>query len=390
MNSTRKICFVTGNRSDFGILKSLIKLVDIDIDLELQLLVTGAHLSPEHGDTMSEIIDAGLTITDTVELQISGNTAVSTLKSLGLGIISFSDSLKRLNPNVVVVLGDRYEILAAAICASTLQIPVCHISGGEVTAGAIDDWIRHAITKLSWLHFPATKEYGDRVRQLGEDWNRIYVLGDPTMDHLDQINRETINPIKEELNIPQDKKIFAVTLHSETNSTVTPSNLACNLLSALDDLKDYFFVFTAPNPDHGGMIISVEIRNWLKMNPTRGCFHESLGQSRYMRLLKASSGVIGNSSSGIVEAPALKTPTLNIGSRQSGRIRSSSIIDVGNSTEEIKSGLLKIVSTSFLEGKASWTSAYGEPGASRRIYEVIKSYDFPKSLLKEFNDNSAL
>lgn len=386
MKVGKKICIVTGNRSDFGILKSLITLVHEDQSLELQLLVTGAHLSPEYGHTVSEIMETGLPIAEAIELQISGNTAISTLKSLGLGIISFSDCLKRLEPDVVVVLGDRFEILSVAICASTLQIPVCHISGGEVTVGAIDDWIRHVITKVSWLHFPATDEYGDRIRQLGENSNRIFVVGDPTMDQLGQINLELDNSIKSELGIPPTMPVFAVTLHSETNSVVSPNELVGNLLTALDFFEEYFIVFTAPSPDHGGTIITAEIKNWLRKNPKRGCLHESLGQARYMRLVKASSGVVGNSSSGIVEAPALKVPTLNIGSRQTGRIKSTSIVDVGIADAEIKAGLLTIISNEFLANKESWTSAYGEPGASQQIFNIIKNYDFPTSLLKVFSD----
>ena len=387
MQLVRKVCIVTGNRSDFGILQKLITLVHEDEFLELQLLVTGAHLCSEHGNTISEIIDTGIPITDKIEMQISGNTAISTLKSLGVGIISFSDCLNSLKPDVVIVLGDRYEIFSAAICASTLQIPVCHISGGEVTAGAIDDWIRHTITKISWLHFPATKEYAQRIRQLGEDQSRIFVVGDPTMDQLDLIKQEFKGNILNELNIPNNNQnIFIVTLHAETNSTVSPSSLVCNLLSALEFFENYFFVFTAPNPDHGGLIISTEIKKWINKNPKKGLFFESLGQKRYMRLINISAGVVGNSSSGIVEAPALKVPTLNIGSRQSGRIKSSSIVDVCISTEEIKAGLLKIISEEFLINKKSWTSAYGQSGASQKIYEVIKNYNFPKSLFKDFFD----
>ena len=386
MKTGKKICIVTGNRSDFGILKSLITLVHEDQSLDLQLLVTGAHLCPEFGHTISEIIETGLPIAEEIELQISGNTPISTLKSLGLGIISFSDCLKRLEPDVVVVLGDRFEILSAAICASTLQIPVCHISGGEVTAGAIDDWIRHAITKVSWLHFPATDEYGQRIRQLGEDSDRIFVVGDPTMDQLAQINLGLDDSIKSELGIPQTIPVFAVTLHSETNSIISPNDLASSLLTALDFFEDYFIVFTAPSPDHGGKVITAEIKKWLRKNPERGCFHESLGQARYMRLVKASAGVIGNSSSGIVEAPALKVPTLNIGSRQSGRIKSTSIIDVGIDCDEIKAGLSMIISKEFLANKEFWMSAYGEPGASQQIYDIIKNYEFPTALLKVFSD----
>ena len=382
----RKICIVTGSRAEYGLLRWLMFGVEAESALTLQLLVTGMHLAPEFGLTADEIVADGFAIDEKVESQLASDTRIGMVKSLGLGMICCADAFHRLQPDIVVLLGDRYEILAAAQAASLLGIPVGHISGGEVTEGAVDDWIRHAITKASWWHFVAAEPYRQRVIQLGEAPERVYNVGDPGLDSVRKLPLLNQATLEADLEIALNHPLFVVTYHPATLGKLPCEQAFQELLSALDRFPDASVILTKPNADAGGRLIGSMAEIWAKDRkaPTRCVI--SLGQLRYLSLVRLADAVIGNSSSGIVEAPALKVPTVNIGSRQDGRLRALSIIDCDEDSTLIYAAIQRAISPEFRSGLADTISLYGDCDASLQIMNILASSSIPLQLSKGFHD----
>ncbi len=384
--SERRICVVTGSRAEYGLLRNLMRGLQARSDVHLQVFVTGMHLMPECGMTIEEIRSDGFAIDECVESQLASDSAAGTAKSLGLGIIGCTDALRRLRPHIVVLLGDRYEILGAAMSASLLGIPVAHLSGGEVTEGAVDDWIRHAITKASWWHFVAAHEYSNRVIQLGESPERVFAIGDPALDSINEISVLDLSKLEDAVGLPLAAPIFLVTYHPATLGDKKPEQALSELLAALDDFPQSTVVITRPNADAGSRLLTELIEAWAARNAHRARCVSSLGQVRYLSLMRLAAVVIGNSSSGIVEAPAMHVATVNVGPRQDGRLRASSIIDCPENRQDIAAAIRLALAPEFRAALPQTISLYGESGASARMVELLASAPLPDSLRKRFHD----
>ena len=331
----KKVCVVTGTRAEYGLLKLLIEKIDHDDELKLQLVVTGMHLSPEFGLTYKEIERDGFKITERNEMLLSSDTSNGITKSIGLGMIGFADIFTRIMPDMVVILGDRYEVLAAATAAMVHRIPIAHIHGGELTLGSIDDAIRHSITKMSTLHFASTEEYRKRIIQLGESPERVFTVGALGVENVKNQQLLSKDELAKRIRFSLDQPYLMVTFHAVTlESNTAKKQIEC-LLAALDYFKEYCVIFTKANSDTDGRIVNQSIDEYVSQNENRTIAVTSLGMVRYLSALKHCEMVIGNSSSGIIEAPSFKIPTVNIGDRQLGRTRAASVIDCGNSTEDI-------------------------------------------------------
>lgn len=382
----RKICVVTGTRAEYGLLYWLMKGIQSDPDLELQIIATGMHLSPEFGLTYKQIEEDGFVINEKVEMLLSSDTPVGIAKSLGLGTIGFADSLNRLKPDILVLLGDRFEILAAAQAAMIARIPIAHIHGGEVTYGAYDDAIRHAVTKMSYLHFVTTEEHRKRVIRLGEHPNRVYNVGAPGIENIMKLQLLSKKQLEESLGIYLEEPIFLITHHPTTLST-NPIEGIEELLEALNNFNNATMIFTKANADDNGRKINNLIGSYVSQKPNKRKIFDSLGQLRYLSLLKYANVVIGNSSSGLIEAPYLKTPTVNIGSRQKGRIRPDSVFDCNPDVKEITEAIIKALNYEF-KGDSEY-KIFGNGETSQRILEVLKNINI-KSVAKEFYDGEIL
>jgi UDP-N-acetylglucosamine 2-epimerase (non-hydrolysing)/GDP/UDP-N,N'-diacetylbacillosamine 2-epimerase (hydrolysing) len=374
MTALRKICVVTGSRADYGLLYWLLREILDDSKLTLQLVVTGMHLSPEFGLTHQKIERDGFTIDEKVEMLISSDSAVGVAKSIGLGTIGFADAFYRLKPDILVVLGDRFEILAAAQTALVARIPIAHISGGETTEGAFDEAIRHAITKMSQWHYVTTDEYRKRVIQLGEFPDRVFNFGAPGLDHLQHIQWLGRAALEANLGILFTPTVFLVTFHPPSLGDQDPLLALNELLTALDNFPEATVIFTAPNADTGGRTLLERIVWWTSNNEHRSKLVYSLGQERYLSLLREASIMIGNSSSGFTEAPALKRATVNIGDRQKGRTKASSIIDATENKDSIVNAIRKALSPAFQAGLPLTNSPHGSGNnVSRCIKESLKT-----------------
>lgn len=384
--SDRRICVVTGSRAEYGLLRNLMRGLQARADVHLQVLVTGMHLVPECGMTIEEIKSDGFTIDECVESQLASDSTTGTAKSLGLGIIGCTDALRRLRPHIVVLLGDRYEILGAAISASLLGIPVAHLSGGEVTEGAVDDWIRHAITKASWWHFVAAQAYRDRVIQLGEAPEQVFAIGDPALDSINDLPALDRSTLEEVIGLPLTAPLFLVTYHPATLGDKKPEEALSELLAALDEFPQATVVMTHPNADAGGRRLTEFIEAWALRNVHRARCVTSLGQVRYLSMMRFADAVIGNSSSGIVEAPVLRVATVNVGPRQDGRLKASSIVDCPETRQDIAAAIRRVQSPEFRATLQQTISPYGESGASARMTEFLATAPLPESLRKRFHD----
>lgn len=335
----KKVSVITGTRAEYGLLKPLITKIDNAVDMELKLIVTGMHLSPEFGLTYNEIERDGFTIAEKNEMLLSSDTPNGITKSIGLAVIGFADILTRIMPDIVVILGDRYEALAAATAAMIHRIPIAHIHGGELTEGLIDDAIRHSITKMSTLHFTSTEQYRKRVIQLGEQPQRVFNVGALGVENITTQKLLSKSELEQSIHFLLDRPYLIVTFHPVTLEKNTAGEQFSNLLNALDKYTEYQILFTKANADTDGRIINQQIDEYVSRNQDRAVAYTSLGMRRYLSALKYCEMVIGNSSSGILEAPSFHIPTVNIGDRQSGRIKGKSIIDCGGTTEEIIDGI---------------------------------------------------
>lgn len=385
---TRKIAVVTGTRAEYGLLYWLMKEIQGDSDLQLQLIVTGAHLSPEFGSTWKEIEADGFLIDAKVEMLLSSDTPVAVAKSVGLGTIGFADALDRLKPDIMVMLGDRYEILSAVSAAAMLRIPVAHLHGGESTEGAIDEAIRHAVTKMSHLHFTAAEPYRRRVVQMGESPDRVFCLGAPGLEYLRRFTPLSRSELERDLEIPLSSPLLLVTYHPVTLEG-SPEGAFKELLRALDKLPDARIVFTMPNADAEGRVLISLIQEYVSKHAVRAKAFVSLGQRRYLSLMKICDAVVGNSSSGLTEAPACGKPTVNIGDRQKGRLKADSVIDCAEDRDSIAKAIELALTPTFAERAKSTTSLYGFGDVAEKIVKVLKTCDLNGILKKKFQDKGS-
>jgi UDP-hydrolysing UDP-N-acetyl-D-glucosamine 2-epimerase len=382
----RKICFVTGSRADYGLLSRLMKLVKEDNELVLQIIATNMHLSPEFGLTLNEIIEDGFSIDKKVEMLLASDTSNATAKSVGLATIGFADALEDLKPDILVVLGDRYEILAAVTAALFFKIPVAHIHGGEITEGAYDDAIRHAVSKMSHLHFTSTEEYRKRVIQLGEDPSRVFNFGAIGLDNMMHLNLLKLDELENRINFKFGKKCILVTFHPVTLENNTAENQMQDLLMAISSFRELNVIFTLPNSDTGGKAIISMIRQFIKENSETSISFPSLGYLNYMSALQYVCAVVGNSSSGLIEAPSFGIPTLNIGDRQKGRIRSRTVVDCVPTYSDITEKLKYVLSQNFRTLCMDVTNPYFKKNSAEEILNIIKNTDIQRIVKKSFYD----
>lgn len=382
----RKVCVVTGSRAEYGLLYWLMKEIQGDSALELQVIVTGMHLSPEFGLTWKQIEQDGFVISRKVEMLLSSDTPVGISKSIGLGVISFADALDCLQPDLLVVLGDRFEIFAAVQAAMTHRIPIAHIHGGEITEGAVDDAIRHAITKMSHLHFTATESYRQRVIQLGEQPQHVFNTGAPGLDNIFRLKLLDKSQLEEAIGFKLGKRNLLVTFHPVTLEKATAAAQFENLLKVLDYFDDSHIIFTQPNSDTDGRVIIGMIEQYRQRFPERVSSFVSLGSLRYLSLLKYMDAVVGNSSSGLIEAPAFKVGTINIGDRQRGRLCADSVIHCEPEVDAILNAFNRLFSEEFQKTLDKVENPYGNSGASIKIKELLKSQTLDGLLKKTFYD----
>ncbi|MFH1070327.1 MAG: UDP-N-acetylglucosamine 2-epimerase [Candidatus Glassbacteria bacterium] len=386
MTQRRKICVVTDSRAEYGLLYWLMKEIQVDTQLQLQLIVTGAHLSPEFGLTVREIEKDGFQIDERVETVLSGDTPTAIARSMGLATIGIADALARLNPDLLLILGDRFEILAAAQAALISRVPVAHLHGGEATEGLIDEGIRHAVTKMSHLHFVSAEVHRRRVIQLGENPDRVFNFGAPGLDYIVRQKLLDRKELEEALEFEFGKTNFLVTYHPVTLAEEGPERLFGELLTALDSFSGAHIIFTGQNADTRGRIIGRMIREFVDVDPQRRKFFISLGQLRYLSVMRLVDVVIGNSSSALIEAPFIKCPTVNIGDRQRGRLRAESVIDCAEKSGEIRAAIEKALSPAFRKKIPGVKSPYGEGDSSPKIKRVLKTFPLENILFKKFFD----
>jgi len=382
----RRICVFTGSRADYGPLTSVLRALSNDSGIELRLLASGSHLVAQQGMTIDTIAADGFPVDAYVPMVVAGDSPASLAKSFGLGVIGYTEALDRIAPDILVVLGDRYEVLAAAVAATFLRLPLAHICGGEITAGSTDESMRHAITKLSHLHFTANTEFSRRVVQLGEDPQRVHTVGSPGLDSVRTMTLLDRDALSAALGIELDAPTIAVTYHPATADPAGSHAGIRGLLTALDRVRGGSFVFTGPNVDLGGTSIEKEIREFNARHPGRTVIHPSLGQTIYLSLVKHADVVVGNSSSAVIEAPALGTPSVNIGSRQQGRPTSKSTIGCGETSEDILAAIQQALSPEHRQVARIAESQYGDGYAAARIVGILKTTSLDGAFKKHFVD----
>lgn len=382
----RKICVVTGSRAEYGLLSGLMRAIQEDKDLQLQVIATNMHLSPEFGLTYREIEKDGFQIDKKVQMLLSSDTPNATTKSVGLATIGFADAYEDLQPDLLVVLGDRFEILAAVSAALFFKIPVAHLHGGEITEGAYDDCIRHAITKMSHLHFTSTEAYRQRVIQLGEQPDRVFYVGAIGVENIKRVPLMSQAELEESIRFELGKKSLLVTYHPVTLENHTAADQCRNLLEALDEFPDYKIIFTLPNSDTDGRVIIRLINEYVSLHPERCMATPSLGLQRYLSALKCVSAVVGNSSSGIIEVPSFGIPTLDIGNRQKGRIAAESVGHCGNDSRSIIAGMQQVLSDAFRKQVKHVLNPYEKRDTTKNIYKIISTYPLENLRQKKFYD----
>lgn len=381
----RKVCIVTGTRAEYGLLFWLMKEIESDNELELQVIVTGMHLSPEFGLTYKDV-QKDFKIDKKIEMLLSSDTPVGISKSMGLAQISFAEAYDELKPDIIVVLGDRYEIFSAVSAAMISRIPIAHLHGGETTEGAFDESIRHSITKMSHLHFTASNEYKNRVIQLGENPSKVFNVGGLGIDNIKRLKLLNKEEFEKSIDFKLNTKNILVTFHPVTLEDSTASQQFQNLLDAIDVLEDTNIIFTKANSDTDGRVINSMIDEYVSKNLSKSVCFTSLGQLRYLSALQHVDAMVGNSSSGLIEAPSFKVGTINIGDRQKGRIMADSVIDCDSDTISIKDGFEKLYSENFVKLLLDVVNPYGDGGASEKIKELIKVTSLDLILKKVFYD----
>ena len=383
--SKRKICIVTGSRAEYGLLYWLIKEVKADRDLQLQLIATGTHLSSEFGLTYKEI-EKDFRIDKKIDMHLSSDTSEGISKSMGIAQTSFSKAYNKLKPDIIVVLGDRYEIFSAVSSAMISRIPVAHIHGGEATEGLIDEAIRHSVTKMSHLHFTAAKEYSKKVIQLGEEPNKVFNVGGAGIESIKRLKLLKKEEFEKSINFKLNIKNILVTYHPVTLEGKTSKKNFQELLEAIDELKDTNIIFTKANSDMDGKVINQMINQYTKKNLEKSIGVTSLGQLNYLSALQYIDFIIGNSSSGLLEAPSFKIGTINIGDRQNGRLKAKSVVDCLPNKKNIKRAIKKIYSNKFQNILKDVKNPYDNGCVSKKIIKVLKKVKLDKILKKNFFD----
>ncbi|MBR9973729.1 UDP-N-acetylglucosamine 2-epimerase [Magnetospirillum sulfuroxidans] len=383
---TRRICVVTGTRAEYGLLQLLMRLLANDPAITLQVLVTGAHLSPRFGETWRTIAQDGFSIDARIPLDLGGDSGTAVACAMGQGIAGMAQALDDLHPDMVVLLGDRYEILAAAVAAMLCRVPIAHIHGGEATEGLIDEAIRHAVTKIAHLHFTAAEDYRRRVIQLGETPERVFNFGSIGIDCLAATPVMSRAEVEADLGIAPGRPFFLITYHPVTLSGDDPGRAVDHLAIALARFPQHHLVVTGVNADPGCDAVNDAFARWRDHRSEGLTMVETLGQRRYYGALRWCDAVIGNSSSGLLEAPAVKIPTVNIGPRQRGRVRAQSVIDCGDNHEAIADAIQCALDPAFRDLAAVAPYPFGEPGASARIAQVLRDFDLDGILMKRFHD----
>ena len=380
-----KIAVVTGSRAEYGLLEPLMRKIQATSSLELQLIVTGAHLLPEFGSTGEDIRRAGFTIDSFISEVGKATNGAEVSRQVGAGIVAFTDALETLTPQAVLLVGDRFELLAAAVASFFLDIPIVHVHGGEVTNGAFDDAVRHVISRFARVHAVAAPEYAERLIRAGENPSSVHVVGGLGVDSVWNAEKLTIPELEAELGIPLGNPLLLVTYHPVTAASHDTSAEIQALILALASFPDATVVFTAPNADPEHQEISQAVEAATKRNEKWHLF-TSLGTGRYLSLLSHSSAVIGNSSSGLLEAPSLGIPTVNIGPRQDGRLKAASVLSCGSSRSEIEATISRALSSEFADSLLGTLSPYGEAGASDRILALLEATDFDTLGNKQYYD----
>jgi GDP/UDP-N,N'-diacetylbacillosamine 2-epimerase (hydrolysing) len=379
----RKVCVVTGTRAEYGLLRWVMQGIKDDADLTLQIIATGMHLSPEFGLTYREIEEDGFQIDRKVEMLTSSDTPVGIAKSMGLGMIGFADALNELNPDLIVVLGDRFEIFSAVSAALVARIPVAHLHGGETTEGAFDEALRHSITKMSHLHFVAAEEYRQRVVQLGEQPNSVFLVGGLGIDNIKRLKLMDRPALEESLDFKLGRKNLLITFHPVTLETATATEQMNELLAALDALPETNLIFTLPNADTDGRALIQMVHQFVAQHANARAF-TSLGQLRYLSCIAQVDGVVGNSSSGLAEVPSFKKGTVNIGDRQRGRLQAASVINCEPNRQGIAVALQQLYSPIFQAGLNETRNPYGDGGASAMVVDAIKRCELDGLVKKAF------
>lgn len=384
----RKICIITGTRAEYGIMSSLMRNLKEDSNVELQIIATNMHLSPEFGLTVKEIENDGFVVDKKVEMLLSSDTHVGTVKSMGLASIGYADAINELKPDLIVILGDRFEMLAAASAALIFGIPIAHLHGGEITEGAYDDSIRHAITKLSYLHFTSTDEYRKRVIQMGESPYRVFWVGSLGVDNISNTDIMSVCELEKSINAKLGESFLLVTFHPVTKESGQAQIQTKALLDALEQVVDkHNILFTLPNSDTDGRIIAKMIEDWSSTHPQETAVMTSLGRKRYYSALAHCTAVIGNSSSGLVEAPSFRKPTLNIGNRQKGRTQGNTIINCEATRDDIEYGLSKILNPEIIEMiEKNGINPYAKENTLQLIHNAIVETPLPSQATKHFYD----
>lgn len=384
---SRKICVITGTRADYGLLRWVMQGIEDDPELTLQVIATGMHLSPEFDLTYREIEQDGIRINRKVEMLTSSDTPVGIAKSMGLGLIGFADALNDLRPDLIVVLGDRFEIFAAVSAALVARVPVAHLHGGEITEGAFDDALRHSITKMSHLHFVAAEEYRRRVIQLGEQPDRVFLVGGLGIDNIKRLKLLGRAELETALDCKLGKKNLLITFHPVTLETATASAQMAELLAALDELADTQLIFTLPNADTDGRGLIRMVEQFVAKHSNARAY-TSLGQLRYLSCIAHVDGVVGNSSSGLAEVPSFKKVTINIGDRQRGRLQAASVLNCDSTRQSIAAALVRLYDPDFQAALRLVRNPYGEGGASEKVVETLKNYLLYGLVKKKFYDLS--
>lgn len=386
--NTRKVCVVTGTRAEYGLLYWLMKEIETDQNLELQITVTGMHLSPEFGNTYSQIEKDGFSISKKVEMLLSSDSDIAIGKSMGIGVIGFSDAFADLSPDLVIVLGDRFEVFSAVSAAMIAKIPVAHLHGGELTEGAFDEYIRHAITKMSHLHFTATEEYKNRVIQLGEQPDRVFNVGGLGIENINRLKLLSRSDFEKAIGFKLGEKNILVTFHPVTLENNTSEVQFQALLDSLKKLKSKKIIFTKANADTGGRIINAMIEDYVMKHDNAVAF-ASMGQLNYLSALQFMDFVIGNSSSGLLEVPSFNVATIDVGDRQKSRIKAGSVINCLPTKKSIGDAIEKVYSKDFKDSLYEAKNPYDGGNSSKVIVKIIKDFDFSGILKKDFYDLKA-
>ena len=380
---SRKICVITGSRAEYGLLRWVMQGIKDHPDLTLQLIVTGMHLSKDFGMTVDEIENDGFAINDKIEILSYTDSSLGISQSMADALLGFADAFDRLKPDLVLLLGDRFEVFSAATSAHTARIPIAHIHGGESSEGVIDEAFRHAVTKMSQLHFVAAKEYRNRVIQLGENPEKVFLVGGLGIDGINNLKLLDKKILENKLDFEFGTKNLLVTFHPVTLENLTAKNQMKELLLALSELKDTKIIFTMPNSDAESKTIIQLIQDFVQHNPNAKSYY-SLGQQKYFSTILYVDAVVGNSSSGLLEVPSFKKPTVDIGDRQRGRIKAKSVISCEPKTEDIRRAIKELYSSNFQDTLQEVESPFGKGGASQKILTILESVHLESLLKKEF------